>query len=47
MTQERRVFERLDPAQFQQGFQSWVSSLAELLGATVVSDWWQDSQKLL
>ena len=33
----RRVFERLDPAQFQQGFQSWVSSLAELLGATVVS----------
>ncbi len=33
----RRVFERLDPHQFQQGFQSWVSSLAGLLGATVVS----------
>ena len=33
----RRVFERLDPHQFQQGFQSWVSSLAKLLGATVVS----------
>ena len=33
----RRVFERLDPEQFQQGFQSWVSSLAKLLGATVVS----------
>ncbi len=32
----RRLFERLDPHQFQQGFQSWVSSLAELLGATVV-----------
>lgn len=29
--------ERLDPEQFQQGFQSWVSSLAKLLGATVVS----------
>ena len=29
--------ERLDPHQFQQGFQSWVSSLAKLLGATVVS----------
>ena len=33
----RRVFERLDPHQFQEGFQSWVSSLAGLLGATVVS----------
>lgn len=33
----RRVLERLDPEQFQQGFQSWVSSLAKLLGATVVS----------
>ncbi len=33
----RRLFERLDPHQFQQGFQSWVSSLAGLLGATVVS----------
>lgn len=33
----RRVFERLDRAQFQQGFHSWVSSLAGLLGATVVS----------
>ena len=33
----RRLFERLDPEQFQQGFQSWVSSVAGLLGATVVS----------
>lgn len=33
----RRVFERLEPEQFQQSFQSWVSSLARLLGATVVS----------
>ena len=29
--------ERLGSHQFQQGFQSWVSSLAGLLGATVVS----------
>ncbi len=33
----RRLFERLGSHQFQQGFQSWVSSLAGLLGATVVS----------
>ena len=33
----RRLFERLDPYQFQQGFQSWIASLAVLLGATVVS----------
>lgn len=33
----RRVFERLDPHEFQQGFHSWLSSLAGLLGATVVS----------
>ena len=37
MTHARRVFERLDPHQFHQGFQSWVSSLSGLLGATVVS----------
>jgi len=33
----RRLFERLDPHEFQRGFQSWVSSLARLLGATVVA----------
>ena len=33
----RRVFERLDPHQFQRCFQDWVSSLVETLGAQVVS----------
>jgi hypothetical protein len=33
----RRLFERLDPHEFQRGFQSWVSSLGRLLGATVVA----------
>ena len=33
----RRLFERLDPHEIQRGFQSWVSSLARLLGATVVA----------